>query len=748
MKRLTRLSVLAGAVLLGAYLGAARAASTPSRNMSSYVLLGLDTLNMKEFAFTNLGNVGVNNAGGLMAWGRESFFANGTQTVTDVLKRPGKNSSIYDLFANTLISPLAQAGAMVRHDGPVVWAPVPLINPLPPAPSCVPGTTPVLVAKGGSLVLGPGAYGKVTVPNGGTLELVGGAYCFQDVKIGRKSMVVVDAAVDVVVMGKVRSNPGAKLAAATGSGVGATDIVVGVAGSLVKFGHKNKVFGVFYAPNAVLRFGRGGFYTGQFVARELRSDFGDTFTLEVCGNGVVDPGEQCDDGSGNGGPGHCCTDDCQFVPAGTPCPDGNQCNGSESCSAFGQCVPGAPLTCTDGNVCTDDSCIPATGCHYANKPNGTSCSDGAFCNGDEICVGGTCTDQPDPTCNDGNPCTIDSCDPGNNACKNAPTATPIPGCECPNGDSDCNNGNLCDGTETCDASHQFCHPGTPLVCATNNQCLDATCYPQTGCGTTPKPSGTSCDDDDVCTLDDECTDSTCVGVVLGCNDGDPCTADSCDSQTGCANTPVPGCGQNTFCSLTQGAYGAPGGIANGGQGWLTNNPSVLPISIGAPGTGRSVTINTQTGLIAFMPTGGPANVLSAANGDVVINGPGDVPDPSGSGSGGDGAGVLAGQALALKLSVALSNLGANPPGFGNYVLQSSFCTCDGQGGVGGPFAISQCILDNAVTVSNLQSLADQALRGINLASIDPCLTFSAINSALDALNNGFDECRTGCACTP
>jgi hypothetical protein len=31
---------------------------------------------------------------------------------------------------------------------------------------------------------------------------------------------------------------------------------------------------------------------------------------------------------------------------------------------------------------------------------------------------------------------------------------------------------------------------------------------------------------------------------------------------------------------------------------------------------------------------------------------------------------------------------------------------------------------------------------------DPCLTYSDINSALDALNNGFDECRTVCACTP
>src|SRR5262245_35194149 len=296
---------------------ASLAAPTPSRNMSTYVLLGLDTLNMKEFAFLNVGNVGVNNPGGTESWGRASFFKDGTEVVTDVLKRAGKNSSLYDLYANTVVSPLAQAGATIRHDGPMVWTPTPLITPLPPVPSCSPGAAPVVAPKGGTLVLGPGSYGKVQVPNGATLELTGGTYCLADVKVGRKSTIVVDAAVNVTVMGKYRSNPGSRLVAAAGSGIGATDIVLDVAGTQVKFGHKSKVFAVVYAPNAVLRFGRGGFYTGQFVARDLRSDFADTFTLEVCGNGVIDPGEHCDDGAGKGQPGHCCNEECGCVGAGT-----------------------------------------------------------------------------------------------------------------------------------------------------------------------------------------------------------------------------------------------------------------------------------------------------------------------------------------------------------------------------------------------------------------------------------------------
>jgi hypothetical protein len=37
------------------------------------------------------------------------------------------------------------------------------------------------------------------------------------------------------------------------------------------------------------------------------------------------------------------------------------------------------------------------------------CDDGLFCNGDEICLGGTCAAGTVPACEDGNPCTSDSC---------------------------------------------------------------------------------------------------------------------------------------------------------------------------------------------------------------------------------------------------------------------------------------------------------------------------------------------------
>src|SRR5690242_16132181 len=236
----------------------ARAALAPSRDASTYVILGLHSLKMKDFSFDNLGNVGVNEAGGTMIWGRKSHFADGSEVTADVLLRAGKNSSLWDLFANTVVSPLAQAGATVRDaatgHAAVPWSPLPLITPLAPPPSCTAGATAVDVPKDGSDSLPAGAYGAVTVENGATLHLTGGTYCFADLKVARKSTIVVDAPVDVTINGRVRVLPGGVLKPGT-SAFGATDIHVGVAGKQVKFSGKTRVSAVIYAPNALLRFG-------------------------------------------------------------------------------------------------------------------------------------------------------------------------------------------------------------------------------------------------------------------------------------------------------------------------------------------------------------------------------------------------------------------------------------------------------------------------------------------------------------
>jgi len=70
----------------------------------------------------------------------------------------------------------------------------------------------------------------------------------------------------------------------------------------------------------------------------------------VCGDAVVEAGEQCDDGNVAGG--DCCSATCQFEPGGSPCQDGQVCTQGDACDGVGGCVPGpaclAGLTC---NVC-------------------------------------------------------------------------------------------------------------------------------------------------------------------------------------------------------------------------------------------------------------------------------------------------------------------------------------------------------------------------------------------------------------
>jgi hypothetical protein len=63
-----------------------------------------------------------------------------------------------------------------------------------------------------------------------------------------------------------------------------------------------------------------------------------------------------------------------------------------------------------------------------------------FCNGAEICdsATGTCQAGNPPDCDDGVVCTVDTCDEVNDICVNTPD------------DSACDDGDVCNGIETCD----------------------------------------------------------------------------------------------------------------------------------------------------------------------------------------------------------------------------------------------------------------------------------------------------------
>ncbi len=105
--------------------------------------------------------------------------------------------------------------------------------------------------------------------------------------------------------------------------------------------------------------GQAGSYIVSFTATDQTSQQAlCSVTLEVssqCGDGSIDPGEQCDPGPDV--PGDCCTSDCEFEDDGTTCGAAPVCGGPNTCQA-GVCTPGAGGADGDGDgvIDCDDNC--------------------------------------------------------------------------------------------------------------------------------------------------------------------------------------------------------------------------------------------------------------------------------------------------------------------------------------------------------------------------------------------------------
>ncbi|MCZ6654584.1 MAG: hypothetical protein O7D91_16350 [Planctomycetota bacterium] len=226
-----------------------------------------------------------------------------------------------------------------------------------------------------------------------------------------------------------------------------------------------------------------------------------------------------------------------WKPDGVPCDDGDPCTGNPGPGGDvwmdGVCG-GLPTDCDDANPCTDDACDPLGGC--VNTPNDlNSCDDSDVCNGNEMCVGGTCQAGIPLGCDDANNCTDDDCDPvagcfstpvncdDSDACT-TDSCDPLTGL-CVHDPIDCDDGNVCNGEESCDPDEGECLPGDPL----------------------------NCDDGDACTIDHCDPVAGCIGPwePLDCDDGDACTEDGCDPDTGCTHEDIE-CPKGQVCDPASG----------------------------------------------------------------------------------------------------------------------------------------------------------------------------------------------------
>jgi len=203
------------------------------------------------------------------------------------------------------------------------------------------------------------------------------------------------------------------------------------------------------------------------------------------------------------------------VNEGGACDDLDACTEGDQCLA-GACVGGGFPDCDDGNPCTTNTCEPLSGC--TNSVNTAPCEDGDLCTDGDACVDCACVSGPAADCDDLDDCTADTCAPETGCAHDPLTGT------------SCEDGDPCTGPDLCDAG--ACVPGAALTCQDDNPCTDDACEPLSGCINLPNQD--LCDDGDVCTDGDHCAQGFCVGDPLDCDDGDACTADSCAHPAGCA----------------------------------------------------------------------------------------------------------------------------------------------------------------------------------------------------------------------
>ncbi|MEC9071356.1 MAG: hypothetical protein VX938_03215, partial [Myxococcota bacterium] len=235
----------------------------------------------------------------------------------------------------------------------------------------------------------------------------------------------------------------------------------------------------------------------------------DTTPVEWTGVCTIE-GAGCDDGD-------CCTSNDTCKP----------CEGYD-CDESGLVCEGGLLNCDDQQDCTTDLCDCEDGtavCAHEMVPDGSDCEYSAIdCTEGDSCEGGQCMPGAVLDMDDGNPCTQDVCVKGNVEHQ-------------PLNEGQCNDGNECTGDDVCYLG--TCVGGTPVVCEVPLCASSSSCEPGEGCVPVWSPAGVGCDNPDACTTGGVCTEShECEGeVAVDCDDLNPCTDDTCDSETGeCAHS--------------------------------------------------------------------------------------------------------------------------------------------------------------------------------------------------------------------
>ncbi|MGV3624803.1 MAG: MopE-related protein [Archangium sp.] len=248
--------------------------------------------------------------------------------------------------------------------------------------------------------------------------------------------------------------------------------------------------------------------------------------------------------------------------------------------------PDAGETCSDG---IDNDCNALADCTESPKCDGTACPNG-------MCVAGGCVQPTESMCNDG----FDN-DGDNRADCLDPDCTGL----------SCNDGSGCTSGDTC-AVDGGCQAAITEMCNQTRVCFatPGMCNPDGGmCSYTPLTQGPgSCNDDNLCTDQDACTDGVCAGQMRTCSsppacfgngrcessdggcvysplaatspctDGNSCTTnDRCDGDGGCIGD-APTCTPPTNCHAWDNTC-----QSDGGCNWVPVSGGSCDAGNGAPG---------------------------------------------------------------------------------------------------------------------------------------------------------------------
>ncbi|MFZ4577924.1 MAG: hypothetical protein ACOYOB_05945 [Myxococcota bacterium] len=255
-------------------------------------------------------------------------------------------------------------------------------------------------------------------------------------------------------------------------------------------------------------------------------------TVEPCTNQTCDDGQPCTADSCKDG---ACS---HLALAGAFCNDGDACTTGDKC-VQGLCKATGPTSCDDGQPCTIDTCDKVAGCQKKAAVDGIACEDGSACTAGDACETGKCAAGKPVACDDGNVCTDDSCDA-------------VKGCVHPavSADMGCDDGDACTEGDVCDGA--ICKAGKPLTCDDGKPCTTDKCVAATGCTFANTEIGTVCNDGNDCTVGDKCDgQGKCGGAGKDCNDDNPCTSDTCANNV-CAHGPAAAgdpCSDDNPCTL-------------------------------------------------------------------------------------------------------------------------------------------------------------------------------------------------------